>query len=71
MTKVCGIVFLVSRTRVRARLPTAMLIFAVTSVTQRGNFDRKTDQFLEDGKEIEKTFGRVLGVFSVFEIRIS
>ena len=55
--KISLIVFFVSRTSVRARLPTAMLIFAVTSVTQRGNFDGKTDQFLEEGKEIEKDFG--------------
>ena len=41
--------------------------FAVTSVTQRGNFDGKTDQFLEGGREIKMTFdSRSRCVFSLW-----
>ena len=44
--------------------------FAVTSVTQGKNLEGKTEQILEGGKERKTTFGRVFGLFSVFEIRV-
>ena len=48
--------FSVSRTRVCARLPTAMLIFCCHKCHTRGNFEGKIKQFLEGGREIKMTF---------------
>ena len=48
--------FSVSRTRVCARLPTAMLIFCCHKCHTRGNFEGKIKQFLGGGRGIKMTF---------------
>ena len=61
--------FSFSRTRVRA-FQQRCWFFAVTSVTQGGNLEGKTEQILEGGRKRKTTFGRVFSLFSVFEIRV-
>ena len=48
--------FSVSRTRVRARLPTAMLIFCCHKCHTRENLEGKPEQILEGRRERETTF---------------
>ena len=53
-----------THTRVRARLPTAMLFFAVTSVTGGTNLGGKTFYFLDNEEEKQSHFrGIILCMF--------